>query len=94
MQYSKIQIVNKLQALGFSAWLYKLGVANSKILSYASAYNHMDALKKTGHTQAEAIKLTAQKFKVHRRSMYRVVHEMETPVDVPKYVDKLLSKKL
>lgn len=92
MQYSKAQIINKLQALGFTAWLYKLGVANSKILSYANAYNYMDTMKKTGHTKAEAVKLTASKFKLTRRTMYNVIREMEKPVDLPKYVEKLVSK--
>ena len=91
MQYSKVQIISKLQALGFTAWLYRLGVVNSNILSYANAYNHMDLLTKTGYTRAEAIKLTAIKFKINRRTMYRVIATMECPVDVPKYVDKLLS---
>lgn len=92
MQYSKVQIINKLQALGFTAWLYKLGVVNSKILSYANAYNHLDTLKKTGYTHAEAVKLTATKFKLTRRTIYRVVTEMECQVDAPKYLDNLVSK--
>lgn len=92
MQYSKVQIISKLQALGFTAWLYKLGVVNSKILSYANAYNYMGTLEARGATRAEAIKSTAAKFKLTRRTMYNVVREMEAPVDLPKYVEKLVSK--
>ena len=92
MQKSKIQIINKLQAVGFSAWLFNLGVANGKILSYANAYNYMTIQEKQGHTRAEAIKLTAAKLKIARRTMYNVIHDMEKVIEVPDFVEKLLSK--
>lgn len=93
MQYSKIYVVNKLQASGFAAWLFGIGFANSKILDYATVYNYLDIQKKLGYTHAEAVKLTAGKYKITRRSVYNVIADMETFIDVPPFVEKQLSKK-
>lgn len=91
-RYSKIHVVNKLQAAGLTGWLYKAGIINSKALCYANAYNYLNALEKTGRPRAEAIKLTAAKFKLTRRTIYNVVCDMEEVQDLPHAVENLLSK--
>jgi hypothetical protein len=53
----------------------------------------MNVQEARGHTRAEAIKITSAKFLFTRRTMYNAVYEMETKVDVPDYVEKLVSKK-
>jgi hypothetical protein len=93
MQYSKIFIINTLQVRGVTTFLYKLGIVNSKALSYANFYNYLTAQEATGYTRSEAIKLTANKFKVNRRSIYRAVKDMETPVQVTTEIATLLSQK-
>lgn len=91
-QLSKIDLINRLQKSGLAAWLYRLGVINSRALCYANAYNYMDALEKTGQPRAEAIKLTAAKFKLTRRSVYNIVREMEQVATIPPGVENLVSK--
>lgn len=91
-RFSKIHVINKLQTAGLTGWLYKAGIINGKALYYANAYNYLNALEKTGRPRAEAIKLTAAKLKLTRRTIYNVIWEMEQMQDLPPAVENLLSK--
>lgn len=86
---SKITIINRLQERGIASELYKLGMLNTKLIFYANAYNYYDALlKTTAEERAEAIKRTAKRFGVDRQTIYNVIKEMETPIEID--VQKLL----
>lgn len=90
-QQSKIVIINRLQERGIAGELYKLGMLNPKLIFYANAYNYYDALiKSIADDQADAIKRTAKRFGVERRTIYNVIKEMEAHADVD--VENLLSK--
>lgn len=93
-QYSKVQLINQLQKSGLTAFLYSVNLVSSQAVGHANIYNHLSALVTTGRPRKEAIKLTAAKFRTTRRTIYNIIKSMETSVEVPKNVEKLLSKGL
>ena len=95
MQNSKVSIINKLQSSGLIQELYNLGIVNMKTIIYANVYNHYDAMLKISDEEtpkarhSQAIKKTAKKFNCDVSSVYKILKEMETNVNIARLSNTL-----